>query len=797
MAYEILLTRLLSVITWYYLALVAVGMAMLGMTAGALAVQLAPDFFDDARFALRLRQGAFAMAIALPVALVAMLAVPLDLSLSAQVLFSFLLFTAFAALPFFFSGIVVCLSLTRPPLAVGKVYLVDLFGAAAGCIGSMAILELLGAPGAILACSALAFVAAAAFSNASGELPLIRRNCIYALVIAIIAAANAATLYGIQPIWVKGKIDRRGHLIAEIWNPISKVKVSGPFNEPYTYMFGASDNAPPVNTPCIVMSIDNFADTPMYQRKPGGPGQFDFLNYDVTSFAYLLRNGGSAAIIGAGGGRDALAAWVNGFTRIVGLEVNGAIVDLDLHRLAWWGGLNDVPGFELLHEEGRSYLTRTAEKFDVIQASMIDTEAATAAGAMTLTENSLYTVEAWRIFFRHLAPGGVLTFSRWAPPGSAQVVETLRIFSLAWDTLLNEGVANPADHVALIRSGDIATLLVRNTPFDEAAVAQIRRIADEKKYQVLYVPGQAPVLPELHEILQAKSSDTLSGLRYLGYLNFSPVHDSSPFFFNFVRPIDLPHVTGAVIGTGISGNVQAVIFLLMFTIASLVLMALAFAIPLSRFAARPMRFDRTVVSGAAYFIAIGLGFMFAEAAFMQQLTLLLGAPAYSLVTVLAGLIFFAGVGSVASDRLKLTARMVPALAAALILLFESGVLLPIVHRFAADAFAARIAIALALVFPSGLAMGGCFPVGLRWLTAMRRDDILPWMWALNGAASVVATAAALLVSMQLSIAATIAFGGICYLVALRAILLSPAQAGMSASPAKQGRMNHGGNIARD
>jgi len=771
MIYEIMLARLLSVVTWYYLALAAVGMAMSGMTAGALLVQLKPSFFERALHERRVRQGAFAMALALPLGLVGTLAVPLALSRSMETVFSFSLFTVFAGLPFFFSGIVVCLALTRSPLPIGKLYLADLFGAATGCVISIVLLEALGAPGAILACSAIGFLAAAAFAMTSGEGGLTRRNLLYALLLAGASILNASSRYGIEPIWAKGKVESRYHLIAEDWNPISRVTASGPYSSDSTFMFGPSPKMPASGAPFINLSIDSYADTPLYRRNPGGPSQFEFLNYDVTSFAYLLRGGGgSAAIIGIGGGRDGLAAWLNGFTRIVGVEINGAIVDLDLRGLNWWSGLGSVPGLVIYRDDGRSFLTRSREKFDVIQASMIDTQAGTAAGARSTTENSLFTVEAWRIFYNHLAPGGVLTFSRWAPADSPQIVETLRIFSLAWDTLMSEGAANPADHLALIRGDKIATLLVRNAPFGPDDTARVRRLADQMRYQILYLPGQPPLLPDLNRVLAARSSADLAALRYMGFLNFAPVHDFSPFFYDFVRPSDLPRAFGAF--SGLAGS-EAIAFLLLFTLASLAVLVAALVIPLIGIGWPRAQFDRTVVAAAIYFIGIGLGFMFAEAAFMQQLTLLLGAPTHSLIVVLTGLIFFAGLGSLASDRLALANRMLPPLAAGVILFLLSGMLLPIAHGVASENLPSRIAIALILVALPGFAMGACFPVGLRWLRSMNRDAILPWMWALNGGASVVATFGALLLSMQLSIGASVAFGGICYLVAVSAIALRP------------------------
>jgi hypothetical protein len=243
-----------------------------------------------------------------------------------------------------------------------------------------------------------------------------------------------------------------------------------------------------------------------------------------------------------------------------------------------------------------------------------------------------------------------------------------------------------------------------------------------------------------------------------------------------VRPSDLPRAIGA--SSGLAGS-EAIAFLLLFTLASLAVLVAALVIPLIGIGQPGAQFDRTLVPAAVYFIAIGLGFMFAEAALMQQLTLLLGAPTHSLVVVLTGLIFFAGLGSLASDRLALTDRILSPAAAALILLLLSGVLLPIVHRVAGENLPSRVAIALLLLAFPGFAMGACFPIGLRWLRSTNRDAILPWMWALNGGASVVATFGALLVSMQLSIGASLAFAGICYLVAASVIALRQSPAPVS------------------
>ncbi len=189
--YEIVLTRLLSAVCWYYLAFVSISAAMFGMTAGALFVQLRPEFFGQTRAGERLVQGSFAMALSLPLALMTMLAVPVDISLAVETLISFLLFSLIIAVPFFFSGVVVCLSLTKVDLAVGRIYFSDLLGAATGCLASVLLLTFMDAPSAIFAISAVLFVSSIAYASFEGtELPWRKRGQIFAVAMVVLAGAE-------------------------------------------------------------------------------------------------------------------------------------------------------------------------------------------------------------------------------------------------------------------------------------------------------------------------------------------------------------------------------------------------------------------------------------------------------------------------------------------------------------------------------------------------------------------------------------------------------------------------------
>ncbi|HUO04636.1 MAG TPA: hypothetical protein VMU16_05505 [Candidatus Binataceae bacterium] len=776
--YEITVTRLLSVMTWYYLGFVSVSMGMLGMTAGALLVQLRPHWFTPDQISKRLQQAAVAMAVSLPFALLTMQAIPVDTvptrqeilipNFRLQSFYNLLLFDTALAAPFFFSGIAICLALTRSAYSIGKVYFVDLLGAAAGSIGAVIVLDLIDPSSAVFAISAMAFFAAAIWSKSANDAPLTARLTRCGAVMAVVTALNAAAPFGVRPVFCKGRVDIPKELIAEVWNPISRIRATAPPGVAATFaMWGPSSEVPNRNISDIAIDIDSMALTLMY-RYTGADKDIDFLAYDVTAMAPRLRAGGSAAIIGVGGGRDALTAHLFKFNRIVGIELNSGIVDLVMHRFRDFGNLDKVPGFEMHSDEGRSYFARTTEKFDVIQASMVDTWAATVAGAMTLSENALYTVEGWRVFYQHLKPGGLLTFTRWDAP--EQRVQTTRMFALGWATLLSEGVSNPGANIALIRGGPVATILVSNAPLSAADLKEIHTVATALHFEILYLPDVAPHDPDL---LQITSTHTISELRKVGSedQDFSPVFDSAPFFFNTLRlgGSGLRGIVSAIVnGKWGSGDQRAVLFMLSFLLVAIILLAVTIGIPLTRWAELPARFDHALNGGIAYFVAIGLGFMLAEMAMIQQLSIFLGHPIYSLVITLAGLILATGLGSLASERWTTPSSQsvrVPAIASGAALLAYSAVVLPLIHQLAYLPLLLRALACLVLIAPCGLLFGFCFPIGLRWMKMLGREDSLPWMWALNGAASVVASYIAVLISIEASITATAITGAVCYLIA--------------------------------
>ncbi len=301
--------------------------------------------------------------------------------------------------------------------------------------------------------------------------------------------------------------------------------------------------------------------------------------------------------------------------------------------------------------------------------------------------------------------------------------------------------------------------------FPKSDTEKLRSIVGELSFTPVVMPGEPIREPELQRIVAAGSLRELAALREGADIDYSPTFDSSPYFFNAVHLISIPRLA---IGGAHGANLRAVLFLLTFMVAALILVVITILLPAKMLHARTDGAPKPLYGGVVYFIAIGMGFILVEMAMMQQLSIFLGHPIYSMVVVLGGLILSAGTGSLASDYWQLRAAWrsrVPALAAALSVGAYSLAVLPAIHTFAADLLWQRVLICLVLILPCGFLLGFCFPVGMRWLKILSQERNLPWMWALNGAAGTLASFIAILISMDVSIACCLYAGAGCYTLA--------------------------------
>jgi hypothetical protein len=356
---------------------------------------------------------------------------------------------------------------------------------------------------------------------------VLRRPGLVTVACAALALANATTRYGFQPISAKlNKIKVGANYEFEQWNSFSQVTVSKTQKEQPS-LWGPSPTLP---SDLIVeqrqLSIDGFAGTSM-PRFSADTETVDFLKYDITNLAYAARPTGRVAIIGVGSGRDLVSSYVFGARDITGVELNPFFVDLltDPRKLRTYAGIADIPGVRFFVDEGRSWFTRTQEKFDLIEMSMIDTFAATGAGAFSLSENGLYTVEGW---LSALSPTGLFSVSRWHAPSAP--IEIGRTVSLAVSALFSMGIKSPKDHIFLASVGNLATLVISRQPFSAVDLNALNDAARRLQFSVLASPVQVPTEPVFKDVLSAISDDDLVKKTSGYWLDISPPTDARPFF---------------------------------------------------------------------------------------------------------------------------------------------------------------------------------------------------------------------------------------------------------------------------
>jgi hypothetical protein len=542
--YELLLTRIFSVTMWYHFAFMAISMAMLGMSAGALAIFLFPHRFPEEKTHQHLALTALLFSLSIVISLVLHLSMPTASGESLPDAIGFLSSFGIVAVPFIFGGMCITLALTRFTGEVGAVYAADLLGAALGCVLLWVVLNLTDGPTAVIATACLASGAAICFAIKVKAKQVLSSAVAGTVVILAFCTAQSLWLGRGAPIlriaYAKGRLEAEP--VYEKWNSFSRVTVYGDAQIPgRPFGWGFSRKGPPRSVRQLHLLIDATAGT-VLTGFDGRLEGLDYLKYDVTNIAHYLRSQSKVFIIGTGGGRDILSALAFKQPLIRGIDINHNIIDTVNQRFGdFTGHLDRLDGVSFINDDARSYLERSSESFDIIQISVIDTWAATSAGAFVLTENSLYTVEGWMLFLKRLRPQGILSVSRFYSddfPG-----ETYRLTALATAALGRLGIVDTRKHIAIVeRPGGaswggpygIATLLLSNDELSDRDLDQLEARATELKFEMLLSPraAKSDFLAKLATSTEPlPTSDT-------SRLDLSPPTDDRPFFFQMLRLTD-------------------------------------------------------------------------------------------------------------------------------------------------------------------------------------------------------------------------------------------------------------------
>jgi hypothetical protein len=765
--FEILLTRILSVTVGYNLAFVAISLAMFGITIGALKVYRSAGLYAAKNAKVQMARTALWFGLSVVLCLTFQFVVPFPSNPFVAALWIAVVGYPLFSIPFYFSGICVCIALTKFPGHTSSLYAADLVGAASGCILVIGVLDVSDASTALIVVALLACIAGTLFAIDSGHMALKKAAALFSFVFLVFAsvstilANNQLSLFRVK--WAKGAKQPRP--IYEKWNSFSRIAVSGNPDVPADVLTeGVSPTYPDRKVRQLALRIDAEAETTLTDFDKH-IDRLDYLRYDVKSVVYNIRPNGNALVIGAGGGRDVLSALVFGAESVRAVEINNDILKAVNDRFgSFTGHLNRNPRVVFVNDEARSYITRTMDRFDVIQASFIDTWAATAAGALSCTENSIYTVEAWNLFLNRLTPTGVLSFSRWYLVSLP--AEAYRLTSLAAAALRQVGAVDPGSHIVLVRNlrpdqefrgqVGVVTILVNKSPFTPADLDEIEAVAKRMQFDVIFSPRSSsdPVYAAL------ATGDASSSVSEKIRVDVSPPTDDRPFFFYTTLPRDSLNPASLLAPGGVVG---ALLLLVAFLVVFFILWPVLKGLPRGTV----LRATPEIL----FFAAIGLAYMLIEISVMQRLMIFLGHPIYSLAVVLFVLLLSSGAGSFVSLRIKPDgAWAFVCFFLLLAVIFSFGLFAPrLLSAFVSQPAPVRIVISACTLIPIGFFMGMAFPLGMR-LSNQGFESLAPGLWGINGAASVFASVLAVMIDMNIGISSSFWSGLSFYAIAFCAYL---------------------------
>lgn len=765
LAFQIAASRLLSLLLSYHFVFALVSLAMLGLGLGGVTARLAFPATAAARDSLRVAAGANATA-----ALAVLGGITLVLRIAGRPWIGeasgMLVVLGLLFVPLLLAGIAFAQLFRTFGRISGHIYGADLAGAALACLGVIWALDQLGGVGALLlvAVVAAAGAVALAWPARQGGGPL-GATAVVLTVLGLVFAAFVSGVYDPRvPVGANPEKEihdaltgaGQGDIEASRWSSFGRTDLIS-FGERRGYKD---------------LYIDGTAGSPMYRfsgdfSAPGEaveelieqfPGWFPFL--------FMAENGRERAlVIGPGGGRDILLARMAGFAHVRAVEVNPDLVQLVREQAAYNGDLfGGRPDVEILIDEGRSFVRRDDDRYGLVMLSLPVTNTSRSREGFALTESFLLTAEAIRDYVDALAPEGELVII------AHDEAAILRLVTTAIAAMADRGLT-PEEVMArtyVLGSFPYPVFVLRQSPIGEAETRAMFAEAREQGYSVTtsYFPGiGAPgaVSSVLQALEQGRITPTdlvrLAGERGA---DIASVRDDSPFFHHFEHGPPRAVVAVAAIAAGLT-------------------LAVWLAAVVSGSARSPKSRLPAILGYPALYILLGVGFMLIEISLIQRFMLFLGQPVHVLAVVLFVLLLGMSAGSLLSNRVA-AARIAPALAgaglaAAALLGLLALILPPLFDTALGLSMPARILVAALVLAPLGLVLGLPFPLGIRALALAGASDRIPWMWALNGTASVLGASAAVLGAMLWGLSTVLGTAVASYLgVAALGLLLRPAAA---------------------
>ena len=768
---ELTLTRVYSVTQGYHFAFLAVSLGLLGFGASGTVLFVGREFLlRKTRILLPL--SAFLFTLTTLGAYWAINTIPFDsyrLIVDREMVGWMTAFYVVQIVPFFFAGLVLGGALIADPANVHRIYGSSLVGAGAGSLFALGGPSSAGPNGALVVVAVLGALAFAALIHGKTA-----KNIAIA-GIGVVALVSGGILV---PLAVKLEVSphkalpqllrQQGARLEETkWNAFSRIDVveSVSLHQAPGLSFSYSGTIPPQLA--VTVDADNATSITRSTKE-----EADFTEYLPVAAAFEILSAPSVLIVEPGGGLDILTALRHGAAEITALSSNPIVADLLREQFR---SEIDAGILEVLAGNPRSFLSRSNDRFDLVIIALADSFRPVRAGAFSLSENHVYTREAFSAYFDHLSPDGLLAATRWVqvPPS-----EEMRMVATVIEVLGDRAGVRSERAIAALRTLQTLTVFARTEDFEGRDLDALRDFARTRQMDLSYLPGIDPdelnrhfVLPEevyfqgITELLdESRRDDFYAGTEF----NVKPLGDDRPFFFHFFRWQQLPDVVGQIGKTfdpfGGAGFLVILLFLGVSVAVSCVLILLPLAIARAVPDAHPGGQGRVFHwASLGYFFMLGLAFLWIELPLMQRFILLLDYPIYSFGIVLFAILVFSGLGSILSGRLGRIRNWAPLILAVLAVVYGLG-FLPPMDLVLGLPLAARVVVAVVSIAPIGLLMGIPFPAGIRAVEAIR-PELVPWLWGVNGYASVMGSILAALIALEGGYSAVMLVAAVAYAIA--------------------------------
>ena len=768
---ELMLTRVYSVTQGYHFAFLAVSLGLLGFGASGTLLAIGRELLLR-KMRLLLPLSAFLFTLTTLGAYWAINTIPFDsyrLIVDRDMFGWMTAFYVVQITPFFFAGLVLGGALVSDPANVHRIYGSSLVGAGAGSLFALGGPSSAGPDGALLAVASLGALAFVTLIHRKTA-----RNIAIAGAGALILVSGgilvppAVTLEVSPHKPLPQLLRQQGARLDETkWNAFSRIDVveSDSLHQAPGLSFSYSGVIPPQRA--VTVDADNAT---TITRSPHEDATFT--EYLPVAAAFEILVTPSVLIVEPGGGLDILTALHHGAGRITALSSNPIVADL---LRGQFRSEIDAGTLEVLAGNPRSFLSRSNERFDLVIISLADSFRPVRAGAFSLSENHIYTKEAFSGYFDHLSPTGLLATTRWVqvPPS-----EEMRMVATVIEVLSDREGVRAERAIAALRTLQTLTVFARNDDFEGRDLDALRNFARTRQMDMSYLPGIDPDELNQHFVLPVEVyfqgiTELLDESRREDFhaateFNVKPLGDDRPFFFNFFRWQQLPDVVSQIGNTfepfGGAGVLVILLFLGLSGAVSLVLIVFPLVVARAAPAAHAGGSGRTFRwASLGYFFMLGLAFLWIEIPLMQRFILLLDYPIYSFGIVLFAILVFSGLGSILSSRLGWIRSWAPLILAVLAVVYGLGIVPPM-DLVLGLPLAARVVVAVASIAPFGLLMGVPFPAGIRAVEATR-PDLVPWLWGVNGYASVTGSIVAALIALESGYSAVMLVAAAAYAIA--------------------------------